>query len=261
MGCGGSKAAADHEKLLSKSLSAKNDRTAANDLNTKGGHSYNLNKSDMEGVLTLHLGRTSELVINTNAKKVYLTATFGAQTFRSNQVALGPTCQWDDVCHIWIQAHQLEAKVSTSLSLIAQQVSPGAVATPHVLTLSECIHPQVLVCVYADDSTIGTDTLMGSNYVPVASLMATAVKEERQDKEISCKLFPEAVFRGETFADVRSRQHPPPLTRASLLRRDANPRSPDLLMRMGARARLRRCRSRRWATSRCRPRTARARRS
>jgi hypothetical protein len=64
--------------------------------------------------------------------------------------------------------------------------------------------PQVLVCVYADDSTIGKDTLIGSNYVKVADLMAMGDKAERTDKKLGCKLFPEAVFRGETFTDVRT---------------------------------------------------------
>jgi len=61
----------------------------------------------------------------------------------------------------------------------------------------------VLVCVYADDSKIGKDTLIGSNYLTVAELMATGDKGERTDKKLACKLFPEAVFRGETFTDVR----------------------------------------------------------
>jgi len=117
MGCGGSKAADaaedDAASHLKRQISSKQQKAAAKDLNEKGGHSYNLNKSDMEGVLTLQLGSASEMVYTTKAKNVYLTATFGAQTFRSNHVALGQACQWDDVCHIWIQKHQLEAKVRT----------------------------------------------------------------------------------------------------------------------------------------------------
>jgi hypothetical protein len=120
MGCGASKPAKEDASVagqLKKQLSEKPKKDAAKDLNEKGGHSYNLNKSDMEGVLTLQLGSTSEMVFTTKAKKAYLTATFGAQTFRSNRVALGQACQWDDVCHIWIQRHQLEAKVRIDLDV------------------------------------------------------------------------------------------------------------------------------------------------
>lgn len=103
MGCGASN--------MGKVPSSK--RLSSNPLNKMGGHAYNLDKDDMEGVLTLNIGTCKDLNLTSmkKPKNLHVVASFGAQTFKTGNSTATSSCSWDDVCHIWVQEHQLQAKV------------------------------------------------------------------------------------------------------------------------------------------------------